>query len=182
MVVSQPLFLEGATQKRQSKEHCMCIKQKQNISSQSLLRNPSTPKSSFQFVCFHRSKPGSVHLYPQAIIQFVEIKLIQFDIQTVPFTRTYLFVDSKSKFTLQSGDSCNKTRPSKVVVVANSKQKVFNWTQLVVKYTTKNFGYELYTLLFAMHIFQKAQVTSNKMVHKKIHRYLAQFSIHFHIV
>ena len=43
-------FIEGATQKGQRKEHCMCIKQKQNISSQSLLRNPSTVKSSFQFV------------------------------------------------------------------------------------------------------------------------------------
>ena len=37
------------------------------------------------------------------------------------------------------------TRPAKVVVVANSKQKVFSWTQLVVKYTSKNFGYD-YTL------------------------------------
>ena len=44
-----------------------------------------------------------------------------------------------------AGDSRNKTRPAKVVVVANSKQKVFSWTQLVVKYTSKNFGYD-YTL------------------------------------
>ena len=44
-----------------------------------------------------------------------------------------------------TGDSRNKTRPAKVVVVANSKQKVFSWTQLVVKYTSKNFGYD-YTL------------------------------------
>ena len=43
-------FIEGATQKGQRKEHCMCIKQKQNISSQSLLRNPSTHQSSFQLV------------------------------------------------------------------------------------------------------------------------------------
>ena len=43
------------------------------------------------------------------------------------------------------GDSRgDKTRPAKVVVVANSKQKVFSWTQLV-KYTSKNFGYD-YTL------------------------------------
>ena len=45
-------FIEEATQKRQSKEHCMCIKQKQNISSQSFLHNPSTLKSSFQFVWY----------------------------------------------------------------------------------------------------------------------------------
>ena len=45
----------------------------------------------------------------------------------------------------QPGDSRNKTRLAKVVVVANSKQKVFSWTQLVVKYTSKNFGYD-YTL------------------------------------
>ena len=45
----------------------------------------------------------------------------------------------------QAGDSRNKTRLAKVVVVANSKQTVFSWTQLVVKYTTKMFGYD-YTL------------------------------------
>ena len=49
-------FIEGATQKGQRKEHCMCIKQKQNISSQSFLRSPSTLKSSFQFVWFQRNR------------------------------------------------------------------------------------------------------------------------------
>ena len=44
-----------------------------------------------------------------------------------------------------AGDSRKKTRLAKVVVVANSKQEVFSWTQLVIKYTTKNFGYD-YTL------------------------------------
>ena len=34
-------FTKQATQKGQSKEHCVCIKQKQNISSQSFLRNLS---------------------------------------------------------------------------------------------------------------------------------------------
>ena len=34
---------------------------------------------------------------------------------------------------------------NKVVVVANSKQKVCSWTQLVVKYTSKNLSYD-YTL------------------------------------
>ena len=43
------------------------------------------------------------------------------------------------------GDSRNKTRSAKVVVVANSKQKVFSWTQKAVKYTPKNFGFD-YTL------------------------------------
>ena len=44
-------FIKEATQKGQSKEHCMCIKQKQNTSPpQSFLHNPSTLKSSFQFV------------------------------------------------------------------------------------------------------------------------------------
>ena len=46
---------------------------------------------------------------------------------------------------LDAGDSRNKTRPAKVVVVANSNQKVFSWTHNVVKYTPKNFGYD-YTL------------------------------------
>ena len=40
------------------------------------------------------------------------------------------------------GDSRNKTMLAKVVVVANSKQKVFSWTQLIVKYTPKIFGYD----------------------------------------
>ena len=42
-------FYRGSHSKMASKEHCMCIKQKQNISSQSFLRSPSTLKSSFQF-------------------------------------------------------------------------------------------------------------------------------------
>ena len=45
----------------------------------------------------------------------------------------------------QESGSRNKTRLAKVVVVANSKQEVFSWTQLVVKYTSKNFGSD-YTL------------------------------------
>ena len=44
-----------------------------------------------------------------------------------------------------SGDGRNKTRPAKVVVVTNSKQKVFSWTHIIVKYTPKNFGFD-YTL------------------------------------
>ena len=44
-------FIEEATKERQSKEHCMCIKQTQQNSSQSLLRNQSTLKTSSQFVC-----------------------------------------------------------------------------------------------------------------------------------
>ena len=44
-----------------------------------------------------------------------------------------------------TGDSRNKTRPAKVVVVANSKQKCSVRTHNVVKYTPKNFGYD-YTL------------------------------------
>ena len=48
-------FIEGATQKGQSKEHCMCTKQKQNISSQSYLRNPMTVKSSSQ--CMPKAFP-----------------------------------------------------------------------------------------------------------------------------
>ena len=33
-----------------------------------------------------------------------------------------------------------------------------------------------------LHIFQKTQVTWNKMVHKKRHHFLAQFSMPFHMV
>ena len=46
---------------------------------------------------------------------------------------------------LMAGDSRNKTRLAKVVVVANSKQKVVSSTHKVVKYAPKNFGYN-YTL------------------------------------
>ena len=51
----------------------------------------------------------------------------------------------KQNGTKETGDSRNKTRPAKVVVVANSKQKCSVRTHNVVKYTSKNFGYE-YTL------------------------------------
>ena len=40
----------------------------------------------------------------------------------------------------------------------------------------------LVLMVIANHIFQMAQVTSNKMVHKKRHHFLAQFSIPFHMV
>ena len=49
-VVGCAHFIEEATQKGQSREHGMCIKQKQYIPSQRFLSNPSTLKSSFQFV------------------------------------------------------------------------------------------------------------------------------------
>ena len=42
----------------------------------------------------------------------------------------------------KSGNSRNKTRPAKVVVVANSKQKCSVRTHKVVKYTPKKFGYD----------------------------------------
>jgi len=45
----------------------------------------------------------------------------------------------------RTGDSRNKTRLAKVVVVANSKQKCSVRTHNVVKYTSKNFAYD-YTL------------------------------------
>ena len=41
--IVQP-FYKISAQKGQSKQHCMCIKEKQNNSSQSFLRNPSTLK------------------------------------------------------------------------------------------------------------------------------------------
>ena len=43
-------FIEEATQKRQCKEHCMCIKQKQNISSHSFLCISLTLRKPFEFV------------------------------------------------------------------------------------------------------------------------------------
>ena len=41
--IVQPFYKRSA-QKGQSKQHCVCIKEKQNNSSQSFLRNPSTLK------------------------------------------------------------------------------------------------------------------------------------------
>ena len=67
-----------------------------------------------------------------------EIKIEQSAKNLPPRTRTC----REDRFT---GDSRNKTRPAKVVVVANSKQKVVSSTHKVVKYAPKNFGYD-YTL------------------------------------
>ena len=43
----------------------------------------------------------------------------------------------KDKYS-KTGDSRNKTRPAKVRVVANSKQKVFSWTHNVESTHQKN--------------------------------------------
>ena len=40
-VICPTCFIRGGTQNTNSKEHCMCIKEKQNISSQSFFRNLS---------------------------------------------------------------------------------------------------------------------------------------------
>ena len=61
-----------------------------------------------------------------------------------------------------SGGSRNKTRLAKVVVVANSKQKCLFRTHNVVKYTSKNFGYE-YTLYWA-----SAETSSRRNIHNAI--------------
>ena len=49
----------------------------------------------------------------------------------------------KGKYS-KTGDSRDITRPAKVRVVANSKQKVFSWTHNVEStYTPKDFGFGL---------------------------------------
>ena len=48
-------FYEGRAQIKESKEHCLCIKENQNKSSQSLLCNPSTLKSPLAHVCLQFS-------------------------------------------------------------------------------------------------------------------------------
>ena len=48
--IVQP-FYKISAQKGQSKQHCVCIKEKQNNSSQSFLRNPSTLKLPLAHVC-----------------------------------------------------------------------------------------------------------------------------------
>ena len=48
--IVQPFYKRSA-QKGQSKQHCVCIKEKQNNSSQSFLRNPSTLKLPLAHVC-----------------------------------------------------------------------------------------------------------------------------------
>ena len=79
---------------------------------------------------------------------------IPYSIQFPPFAWNipkdifhFVFVAHRGNRSLHShpGDSRNKTRPAKVVVVANSKQKCSVRTHNVVKYTSKNFGYD-YTL------------------------------------
>ena len=44
-------FYKERAQNNESKEHCLCIKENQNKSSQSFLRNPSTLKSPLAHVC-----------------------------------------------------------------------------------------------------------------------------------
>ena len=53
--IVQPFYKRSA-QKGQSKQHCVCIKEKQNNSSQSFLRNPSTLKLPLAHVCALHSK------------------------------------------------------------------------------------------------------------------------------
>ena len=50
--------------------------------------------------------------------------------------------------------------------------------------TPRSLGPELWAILILMgnHILQNAQVTSNKMIHKKGRNFLAQFSFPFHMV
>ena len=69
-----------------------------------------------------------------------------------------------TQFLICTGDSRNNTRPAKVVVVANSKQKVFSWTQQVVKYTTKIFGYD-YTLFWGETQGEETQRRARKVSH-----------------
>ena len=49
-------FIEEATPKGSRKEHCMCIKEKQNISSQSFLRNLTS-------AIFHKYHIGKICSY-----------------------------------------------------------------------------------------------------------------------
>ena len=63
-------FVKEATQKGQSKEQYMRIKQKQKISSQSFLRNPSTLKSSLQFVW-----SGAVYKLSMQSVDFLSMML-----------------------------------------------------------------------------------------------------------
>ena len=63
-----------------------------------------------------------------------------------------------------------KTIPQHVGVGSNMLYKI-----LLEKWQYHNYD-------IAFHIFQNAQVTSNKIVHKKRHHFLAQFSIPFHMV
>ena len=44
-------FHKGKAQNNESKEHCLCIKENQNKSSRSFLRNPSTLKSPLAHLC-----------------------------------------------------------------------------------------------------------------------------------
>ena len=48
--IVQPFYKRSA-QKGQSKQHFVCIKEKQNNSSQSFLRNPSTLRLPLAHVC-----------------------------------------------------------------------------------------------------------------------------------
>ena len=59
-------FYRRSHSKMASKEHCMYIKQKQNISSQSFLRSPLTLKSSYQFVWLRPRR--TLHYVPSSLL------------------------------------------------------------------------------------------------------------------
>ena len=50
-VICPTCFIRRGTQNTNSKEHCMCIKEKQNISSQSFFRNLSHFYTPFWYLC-----------------------------------------------------------------------------------------------------------------------------------
>ena len=53
-VICPTCIIKRGTQNTNSKEHCMCIKEKRNISSQSIFRNLSHFYTPFQYLCLQR--------------------------------------------------------------------------------------------------------------------------------
>ena len=91
-------FYRRSHSKMASKEHCMCIKQKQNISSQSFLPCPSTLKSSFQFVWVTYKSMGCVMCSVMSSLIFLDVQavLVTLIVLSALFTNKYSCMQSFS--------------------------------------------------------------------------------------
>ena len=122
----------------------------------------------------------SCWVFSYVYVQEIKLRFFLLGLPHWPVQAPWILCDCNSK---SSGDSRNKTRLAKVVVVANSKQKVFSWTQLVVKYTSKNFGYDytLYWLQPATALGRKALAMAKRLYSTVISSFCFKFFDFFHI-
>ena len=83
-VICPTCFIRGGTQNTNSKEHCMCIKEKQNISSQSFVRNLSHFYTPFRYLWYRVLAPKtSKWEFRKAVEEFQPMKKWFLELTTV---------------------------------------------------------------------------------------------------